>query len=265
MDQDMITDITLDHLPDLSEASISFQIPSNNASADLLLVDNTGGFDLLCNAVDDDISFAPVALRHPRGQPFTLGELTPRVQVTPHSPHRSRSSTPTQVPFSSAKPSVIQRPPTLGHRSPAKPRKTPSPVKSVRRQQLESPLVSSERFHQLRAEVDALGQEDESPSHTQIHLVDPGEDGAVECSTSSHANSRVRSDAVDTPPASEDLLAPIPEEKETHQDDEPQAVQDVVMTTSDSCQADATNVAVPMPPRKTKRNPRSTKPVSQQL
>ncbi|KAF8551092.1 hypothetical protein OG21DRAFT_328463 [Imleria badia] len=263
MDQDMITDITLDHLPDLSEASISFQIPADNASADLLLADNTDGFDLLCNAVDDDVSFAPVALRHPRGRPFTLGELTPRVQVTPHPPYRSRSPTPTQVPSSSAKPSVIQRPLTLGHRSPAKPRRTPSPVKSVHRQ-LESPLVSSERFHQLRVEVDALGQDDEPPSHVQTHLMDSGE-GSVECSTSSHTNAKVRSNALDTPPASEDFLAPIPEETDTRQDVEPPAVQDVVMATSDSCHADATNVAVPMPPPKSKRNPRSTKPVSQQL
>ena len=262
MDQDMITDITLDHLPDLSEASISFQIPSNNASVDLLLADHTDGFDLLCNAGDDDVSFAPVTLRHPRGPPLTLGELTPRVQVTPRSPHRSRSPTPTQVASSSAKPSVIQRPLTLGHCSPAKPKKTQSRANSIHRQ-LKSPLVSEERLHQLLATVEALGQVDETPSHVQMHSTESAADGSVECTSSSHANSKVRSNALESPPASEALLDPLPEEKDTRQDIEPPTDHDVA---GDDCPADTMTIAVPTPRPKSKRNPRkSAKPVSQNL
>lgn len=264
MDQDMITDITLDHLPDLSEASISFQIPSNNTSADLLLVDHTDGFDLLRNVVDDNVSFAPITPGHPRGPLLTLGELTPRVQGTPRSPYRSRSSTPTQMPSSSAKPSVIQAPLTLGRRSPAKPRKTPR-AKSIHRQ-LESPLVSSERFHQLRAEVETLGQADKSPSHVRVHVMESAEDGAIEDPNLSHANAVTEMKHQATPPASEDILEPIPEEKDTSQDVEPPPDEDVVMATGDVCPADETKIAVPVPPPKSKRNPRTSgKPVSQQL
>ncbi|KAF8131417.1 hypothetical protein EV363DRAFT_1329982 [Boletus edulis] len=241
MDQDLITDITLDHLPDLSESSISFQIPSNDAPADLLLADHTGGFDLLCNAVDDDISFAPVRLTHPRGPPLTLGELTPRVHVVSPSPRRSQSPTPTQVPSASAKPSVIQRTLTLGHASPEKRRKTPSRVKSIHRQ-LESPLVSSERFQQLRTEIGTLGQADESPTHVQMHVM-----VSVEDSSSSHVNPKMGSNALASHPPSEVPLAPILEEKDTCQDDEPPADKNVVIATGDTCLAEAIDVAVPAP------------------
>jgi len=263
----MITDITLDHLPDLSDQSISisFQIPSGSASADLLLADRTDGFDLLRNAVDDDVSFAPVALTQIRGLPLTLGELTPKVQVAPRSPRCSRSPTPTQVPSSSAKPSVIQRPLTLGHHSPAKHRKTPSRTNS-RLRQLESPLVSSERFHQLREQVETLGQDDETPPHVQVHVVESAEDSSVGCTSSSHAESIVRSNAPDSPLASEDLLDPIPEEKDIPQDIEPPADQDLVVATHDDCPADATNIAVPAPRQRPTRDPRKmAKPVSQHL
>lgn len=267
MDQDLITDITLDHLPDLSDASVSFQIPSNNASADLLLADSTNGFDVLCNAVDDDASFAPVPSRHPRGQPLTLGELTPRVQVAPPSSRRLRSPTPTQLPSSSAKPLVIQRPLTLGHRGPDKPRKTPSPIKSIKsiHRQRDSPLVSEERFQQLRVEVETLGQEHESPTHVAAYVIELAKPDSVERTSSPHAHSKGTSNAQDSPPQSEDLLAPIPEKKDIRQDVEPAADQDVVITTGDSCHADTANVAVPALMPKSKRNPRTSKPVSQQL
>ncbi|KAH0825968.1 hypothetical protein J3R83DRAFT_7563 [Lanmaoa asiatica] len=252
MDQDMITDITLDHLPDLSEASVSFQIPTNNASADLLLADRTDGFDLLRNVIDDDVSFAHLALRPPRGPPLTLGELTPRAEATPHP----RSPTPTQVPSSSAKPSVIQRPLTLGRHSPDKRRKTPSRTKSVCRQ-LQSPLVSEERFHQLRAEVETLGQVDEIPSHVQIHVVEPANDSPVECTSPSRANSKLRNNALDSPPASNHRLDPLPEEQNIRQDVETPAAQDVAMTTRDDCPAEATDIAVPTHRPNSKRNPRT--------
>lgn len=259
----MITDITLDHLPDLSDPSISFQIPSANASADLLLADRTDGFDLLRDAVDDDVSFAPVALTQIRGPPLTLGELTPKVQPTPRPPRCSRSPPPTQVPSSSAKPSVIQRPLTLGHHSPTKLRKTPSRANSITRQ-LESPLVSSERFHQLREQVGTLGQDDETPPH--VHVVESAEDGSVACTSSSRARSIERNNTPDSPLASEDLLDPIPEEKDIPQNVEPPTDQDLVMATHDDCPADATNTAVPAPRQKPTRNPRKmAKPVSQHV
>ena len=55
----------------------------------------------------------------------------------------------------------------------------------------------------------------------------------------------IRSNALDSPPASEDLLGPLPEEKDTRQDVEPPADQEVVMATGDDCPADAMNIAVP--------------------
>lgn len=257
----MITDITLDHLPDLSEASVSFQIPTNNASADLLLADHTEGFDLLYDAVDDDASFAPVTLRHLRGQPLTLGELTPRVQATSRTTPRSRSPTPMQVPSSSAKPSVIQCPPILGHRSPDKRRKTPSRAMSIHRQ-LQSPLVSEERFDQLRAEVETLGYADEASPHVQIHVVEPAEDSSTERKGPSRANSKLRNNALDSPPPSEHRLDPLPEETDTCTP----IGQDIVMATGDDCPAEATTIPEPRPRPKSKRNPRaSAKPVSQHL
>jgi hypothetical protein len=125
--------------------------------------------------------------------------------------------------------------------------------------------VSEERLHQLLAKVEALGQVDETPSHVQMHPMESAADGSVECMSSSHADSKVRNNALDSPPASEDLLGQLPEKKDTRQDVEPPADHDVVMTTGDDCSADATNVAVPPRP-KSKRNPRkSAKPVSQNL
>lgn len=230
MDQDLITDITLDHLPDLSDASVSFQIPAYNASVDLL---HTDAFDLL---EDDDPSFAPVTC-----------EPTPRVQATLPPPPRSRSPTPTPLPSSSAHPSVTLRPLTLGHRSPIKSRQTPSCPISI-----QSPLVSEERFDQLRAQVATLGHADDPPPH----VIQPAR-ARDECPT---PNSKLTPDCL---PVSEDLL---PEEKDTHQLAETSADQDVVMPTRDNAPADATNIAVPPPPPKSNRNPRTiAKPVSHQL
>ncbi|KAF8435823.1 hypothetical protein L210DRAFT_851462 [Boletus edulis BED1] len=68
------------------------------------------------------------------------------------------------------------------------------------------------------------------------------------------------SNALASHPPSEVPLAPILEEKDTCQDDEPPADKNVVIATGDTCLAEAIDVAVPAPP-KSKRNPRtSTKP-----
>lgn len=82
MDSDMLTDITLDHLPDLSDASLSFQIPAHIPSADLLLADDF--------YLDDDPSFVSL----PRGPTLSLDELTPRVHTTSPTPSPSSSAKP---------------------------------------------------------------------------------------------------------------------------------------------------------------------------
>ena len=126
--------------------------------------------------------------------------------------------------------------------------------------------MSEERFHQLRAEVETLGQADVTPSHVQMHVIESAEDGSVECTSSSHVKSPVRSIASGSQPVSDDLLGPLPEEKDTPQDVGPPADHDVAMATGDDCPAEPTNIAVPNPRPKLKRNPRkSAKPVSQNL
>ncbi|KAG9309069.1 hypothetical protein JVU11DRAFT_10951 [Chiua virens] len=272
MDQDMITDITLDHLPDLSDASISFQIPSSNASADLLLADQTDGFDLLRNVVDDT-SFAPVTFLKPRGPPLTLGELTPRVQATPRQIARSPSPTPIQlpcssakprpmarsqspisiqVPYSSAKPSAIPHRLTLGHRSPDKSAQTPH-AKFINR--IETPFFSKERLDRLHTEVETLDQaEVESPAH--VHVIQAAHGGPIASKSPSRANSNPTDDAPPIPPVSE-ALDSVTAEKDAHPIIEIPADQDVVMGTETEGPTEAADVAVPMPRAKSKRDPRT--------
>lgn len=244
---ELITDITLDHLPDLSDASVSFQIPPNTTATDLLLSDHTSGFDLLCNADDDDASFAP--LRVPRGQ---LGDPNPRVLPTSRPPPHTRSPTPTSAS------SVILPSLTLGHTSPGK----SSHISSSIHRLLQSPLVSEERLDQLRADVVTLGHAESEPTHVRAHVMQPPQHGVLDCPPPSHSNSEFGNDTVDSPP-SED---PQPEENDTHHDTQPQSDQDVVMPTREDGPADATVIAAPRPRPKSGRNPRTTaKPVSQHL
>ncbi|KIJ66572.1 hypothetical protein HYDPIDRAFT_26908 [Hydnomerulius pinastri MD-312] len=165
MSHEMITDISLDHLPDLSEASVSFQIPPDSSSAEFLLADNTDGFDLLRGAADDN-SFTPLAPTPLRGPALTLSELTPKAESRLLS---LPSQSPTPGP-SSSNPSETANPQPLrlGHPSPNKGRKTPRARSKLRDIAFDSPLVSEERFEQLRAEVETLGQVNEIPTHVDL-------------------------------------------------------------------------------------------------
>ena len=224
----MLTDITLDHLPDLSDASVSFQIPAHDADADLLLADHTGSFDLLCRASDTDASFALVSPRRPRGPPLTISELTPRVHPS-YKPPSSRSPTPTA-------PAV---PLTLGHRSPRKRQPSFSSTRHVTR-----PLVSEECLDYLRAQMETL------------HQADGASHGFPDNPTPSSPISKLGISARH----SED---PLREERETGLGCQISATQDAVML-KDNAPADATDIALPTPCPNVTRSPRTTgKPVSQ--
>lgn len=126
--------------------------------------------------------------------------------------------------------------------------------------------MSEERFDQLRAEIETLGQADGAPCHVQIQDVVPAEDSPVECKSPSRAKSRLRHDTLDSPPASEHRLDPLIEEKDTLQDVETPAGRDVATATGDDCPAEATTMPLPRSRPKSKRDPRtSAKPVSQHL
>ncbi|KIJ11339.1 hypothetical protein PAXINDRAFT_181867 [Paxillus involutus ATCC 200175] len=166
MSQEMITDITLDHLPDLSDASLSFQIPADNSSADLLLADVTDGFNLLRRGTDDDATFATLMPTPYRGPPLTLCEITPKPESASRPPPRSRTPRP-----SSSESSEIPHPLTLGYPSvdkwstPPRARSKPTDIA------LGSPLVSEERQEQLApADVEILGRHPETTTHVDIDM-----------------------------------------------------------------------------------------------
>ncbi|KAF8838696.1 hypothetical protein BDN67DRAFT_63539 [Paxillus ammoniavirescens] len=163
----MITDITLDHLPDLSDASLSFQIPADNSSADLLLADVTDGFNLLRRGTDDDASFATLTPTPHRGPPLTLGELTPNPESASRPPPRSRTPRPSE-----SESSEIPHPLALGYpgvdmRSKTPPRARSQPMDIA----FGSPLVSEERQEQLApADVETLGRHPEITTHVNIDM-----------------------------------------------------------------------------------------------
>ncbi|KIK97718.1 hypothetical protein PAXRUDRAFT_135729 [Paxillus rubicundulus Ve08.2h10] len=176
MSQEMITEITLDHLPDLSDASLSFQIPADNSSADLLLADVTDGFNLLRRGTDDDASFATLLPTPRRGPPLTLGELTPKPESASRPQTRSRTPKP-----SSSESSDIPHPLTLGHPSSDKRGKTPPCARSKLRDiAFDNPLVSEERQEQLApADVETLGRHPEITTHFNMDMAVPINEAVV--------------------------------------------------------------------------------------
>ncbi|KAF9218551.1 hypothetical protein BS17DRAFT_526590 [Gyrodon lividus] len=170
MSQEMITDITLDHLPDLSESSVSFQIPPDNSSAEFLL-DSTDGFDLLCRVTDDEASFVPPPYR---GPPLMLSELTPKAESISRPPPQSRTPGP-----SSSESSQLAQPLALGNPSRDDCRKTPSRSRSKLMDIAFDSPVSEERREQLPAKVETFGRDHEIPTHVGMDFAAHAKEAAV--------------------------------------------------------------------------------------
>ncbi|KAF8890097.1 hypothetical protein BD779DRAFT_1671460 [Infundibulicybe gibba] len=77
---DLGDDLSLRHLPDISDTSFSFQLPAAS-SVDLLLTDDAADF---FQGADDSMLATP-ALARTAHQALTLSELTPKRQPLPHS------------------------------------------------------------------------------------------------------------------------------------------------------------------------------------
>ncbi|KAH7923783.1 hypothetical protein BV22DRAFT_1130357 [Leucogyrophana mollusca] len=167
MAHESTSELSLRHLPDLSDASLSFQIPADISTTDFLLSDNTTGFDFLRGA-GDDASFATCAPT-PKVAPLTLSQLTPRAERSPRSSPRSPS------PGSSSNPSKDIEPRRLGLPSPSKARKLASGMVPPRSTDCEEPAVSEERIESLRARMETLDDDCDSSSH--VRFPEPAQHG----------------------------------------------------------------------------------------
>lgn len=157
-------DLSLRHLPDISDASFSFQIPS--VSTGDLLLDNDDEKDFFRNA--DDTMATPGPSRISRA-PLTLSELTPKQQVRPYLPAQDEPSLPHDQP-----PKPKRNPRGIGKAGLALktlPKATKRPTLKVETQVDEvcGPEASpgAARLRTLKAEVDLLGEvsrENSTPS-----------------------------------------------------------------------------------------------------
>ncbi|OAX41002.1 hypothetical protein K503DRAFT_768061 [Rhizopogon vinicolor AM-OR11-026] len=151
------TDPSLGHLPDLSDASISFQIPADSSSAEFLLADNSGDREFLRGA--GGASFATIAPTPARGR-LKLSDFTPKVEsrlLLPQSP--------------SPGPSTHQRndsrPLRSRYQSPIKTKKTPRAPYRHKELVLDEPTISEERLEFLRAEVETLNDDYDIPTNVE--------------------------------------------------------------------------------------------------
>jgi hypothetical protein len=144
------TELSTRHLPDLSDTSVSFQIPADSSSAEFLLADNSSDFDFLRGA--GGASFATIAPTPARGQ-FKLSDITPKAT----SPLLSLARSPS--PSSSAQQNNDHRPLRSRRQSPVKANKIsrhPSKLKEI---VLDGPAVSEERLESMRAELRTLNDD----------------------------------------------------------------------------------------------------------
>ncbi|KAG1813841.1 uncharacterized protein BJ212DRAFT_1300738 [Suillus subaureus] len=144
------TELSTRHLPDLSDTSVSFQIPVDSSSAEFLLADNSSDLDFLCGA--GGASFATIAPTPVRGQ-LRLGHITPKATSQLLSLSRSPS------PSSSTHQKNDHGPLRFRRQSPVKANKMsrlPSKLKEI---VLDGPAVSEERLESLRAEVGTLNDD----------------------------------------------------------------------------------------------------------
>lgn len=137
--------LSLKHLPDLSDASFSFQIPTDSSSAEFLLEDDSD-LDFLRGA--GGASFATIAPTPARG-PLKLSDVTPKVESR-FLPPRSPSPGPSTRQNNDPRPSRLRR------QSPVKAKKTPRAPSRHKEVALDEPTISEERLQSLRAEVETL-------------------------------------------------------------------------------------------------------------
>lgn len=147
-------DLSLRHLPDISDASFSFQIPS--VSTGDLLIDNDDEKDFFRNA--DDTMATPGPSKISRS-PLTLSELTPRQEVRSYPTAGDEPSLPhDQPPKHKRNPRGIGK---AGQARKALPKATKRPTLKVETQadEVRGPEASpgAARLRTLRAEVDLLG------------------------------------------------------------------------------------------------------------
>ncbi|KAH7914565.1 hypothetical protein BJ138DRAFT_368512 [Hygrophoropsis aurantiaca] len=166
MNRHLNSELSLRHLPDLSDDSLSFQIPAETSSTDFLLADNTAGFDFL-RAAEDETSFATCAPT-PKVDPLTLSHLTPRVDRSISSPPGSPSPGPSSHPIQHGKPL------RLGNPNPSKGRKLLSPKAPRIKSGSDISSTSEERFQSLRAQVETLDGDCDSTAHVRS---EPGQHG----------------------------------------------------------------------------------------
>ncbi|OJA08879.1 hypothetical protein AZE42_01730 [Rhizopogon vesiculosus] len=151
------TDPSLRHLPDLSDASISFQIPADSSSAEFLLADNSGDREFLRGA--GGASFATIAPTPARGR-LKLSDVTPKVEsrlLFPRSPSPGPSTHQRNDP----------RPLRSRHQSPIKAKKTPRAPSRHKELVLDEPTISEERLEFLRAEVETLNDDYDIPMNLE--------------------------------------------------------------------------------------------------
>ncbi|KAG1742612.1 uncharacterized protein EDB91DRAFT_1247433 [Suillus paluster] len=149
------TNLSLRHLPDLSDTSVSFQIPDESSSAEFLLADNSSDLDFLRGA--GGASFATIAPTPARG-PLKLSDVTPKAASQLVSLSRSPSPGPSAHKKNDYRPSQFRR------QSPVKITRVPYKLKEII---LDEPAVSEERLESLRAEVGTLDDDYGIPVHAQ--------------------------------------------------------------------------------------------------
>ena len=152
---------SLKHLPDPSDASVSFQIPAESSSAEFLLAD-TSDLDFLRGA--GGASFATVAPTPARGR-LKFSDVTPNVDSPDVELHMLPPRSPS--PVLSTQRSNDLRPSRFSRQSSVKKKKTmrtPSRLKEIA---FDEPTISEERLESLRAEVKTLHDDYDIAMHME--------------------------------------------------------------------------------------------------
>lgn len=153
------TELSSRHLQDLSDASVSFQIPADSSSAEFLLADNSSDLEFLRGACG--ASFATVAPTPARGT-LKLSDVTPKVES-----HMLHPRPPSPGPSTRQRNDNDPRPSRFKHQSPVKARKTPRAPSKLKELVLDQPTISEERLESLRAEVETLKDDYDIMMHVE--------------------------------------------------------------------------------------------------
>ena len=153
------TELSSRHLQDLSDASISFQIPADSSSAEFLLADNSSDIEFLRGA--GGASFATAAPTPARGT-LKLGDVTPKVES-----HMLHPRLPSPSPSTRQKNDNDPRPSRFKNQSPVKAKKTPRAPSKLKELVINQPTISEERLESLRAEVETLKDDYDIMMHVE--------------------------------------------------------------------------------------------------